>query len=118
MRKEVIHRIFGAFLLIVGVCAALVGIFSGRYILLPPSALDIFVGILYLRIQQAKSKEESTVTFFPHSGKQKVRAKSLNKTMSAATVERVAGEPDMGTTGNVGNFQESDLSPSFMKMKY
>jgi len=67
------YRVFGSILAVVGAGCALFGIFSGHFILIPPSALNIFVGVKYLLLKPAAGvlhfAKKPVITFFSSSSK-------------------------------------------------
>ena len=66
MRKEVYYRLLGLLHLLIGLFSASWGAFSRNWILLPPSALILFLGVLYMRIRKLRSKQGGGILFPSH----------------------------------------------------
>ena len=66
MRKEAYYQLFGLFHLLIGLTAALWGVLTGNWVLLPPSALVLFLGVLYIRSRKVRIKQRGGALFPSH----------------------------------------------------
>jgi len=77
MGREEKYMLFGFVLLFIGVIAVIWGIASGRWILFPPAATLLFMGVLYVRIRQA-GRSRSDGTMLPtHPGRPRGRTQGV-----------------------------------------
>jgi len=85
MGRDEKYMIFGFALLIVGLGALIWGIASGGWILIFPAVALMFLGMLYVRIKQAKdsrakSGRKETTLFPTHAGRPRGRGATASKT--------------------------------------
>jgi len=78
MGREEKYMLFGFVLLFIGVVAVIWGIVSGSWILLPPAAIVLFVGVLYVRIRHAGRSTHNGGAIFPtHAGRPRERTQGV-----------------------------------------
>jgi len=82
MGRDEKYMIFGFLLLLISLVAFIWGIASGGWILIPPAVIVMFMGVLYVRIRQARvGRNRNDVTLFPsHAGRARTRGVKNSRT--------------------------------------